>query len=402
MSVNEVTGHLLGGIPQEFVSKEKRESCLKIQRLFRENRVLRGALLCEKPVPDYSKNQLMDFFKNRNYYYVQQEIIDRAESIRKSLAGDYYAFSHGTKGSIGFFHDIFTGLDQQNGCVPLAQKRFRIPGVAKEFTNFEAYRKSDISKQIDNFVNHSVIAVDGYLQKKSGNESAWSFFTGNSSITDVEKELPEQLIAYVSKRAKIQNYLREQIQKGLERIPKSGRYYLIAIPKDHIENPENQYVWRSHGRGFVCSCKKVYSRKDHFTYLLKENQKGNGETCDRGGIPQYRMLAHNLDQDQGKKVFSFNLLSADNRKKHTEIVVKVKREIRFFRNLEAIQNDTPVEKIVTAILNIDFRIQDPNYWDGIQEILKEKETILKSHERDLLALLPSNHLAFLKLFPTKP
>lgn len=333
--MNNITNCLLpeGKDPHALLRK-KEESCLKIQRFFRKNRVLKGVLLSEL---SYTEKELREFFIiSRSWDFHAKKILDHVQRIKNSLASDYYAFGHGTRGSVGFFHDLYTGLDQQEGFVPLAQKRFRVPGVAKKFTNFEAYRNSEFSKEIDNRINHSMIACDGYLQSVRPNESAWSFFVANSSIMVNEDTLTSQLTSYVSRDTQIQKYLSEQIINGFNKVPKTGRYYLIAIPKAHLENPKIRYVWRAHSLGVICQCKNG-SANDQFMHCLKENQKGNGRTCENGEIPQYRILAHNLDEDKEKKVFSFNTFEGDERKKYHEIVVKIKRKIRFFRNLESIQ-----------------------------------------------------------------
>lgn len=236
----------------------------------------------------------------------------------------YYVFTHGQCMQNAFFTDIFTRhwLEQTGHEFPF-HAMWRAPEKALKWRNVREFFASEYAGQTDNYINHSIISVDGLLSRNHLSESALSFFSYNSNIQRYAKKsdfLDIFGVQNISSKERVS--FEESIDFNNRLFFMHGRMNLIAIPKALIDNEDTCFVYRSHSFGHVCSCTK----QNHESFLnhLRLNQQGV-TTCS----PQYRILAFPLDLHKDVMTFTFDNFSVTDKAKYeallNEIIDKAKR-----------------------------------------------------------------------------
>ena len=259
------------------------------------------------------------------------------------------------------------------------------------------------------------------------NVSRYSFLSMNSTPIDIDEFQRESLEKGCNLVVKIDdliyqttNYfnndlfkelIRKKINDMLDELNKftSGKIYLIAIPKEHIENGNINYIYRSHPFGRFCNCVSASNKQGHdnFVEVLLKNNNGECKPCneDESDIiyPQYRILAKNLDDDKNKKIFTISALNEMQNKVYASIVNNLKILVKTFARLQKINLSTTAKELESIILRIDIKKnilkQDVNdyklYINGIANELKEKIEIIQKHKEYLFKNLPKDHQEFL-------
>lgn len=348
---------------------------------------------------------------------------EKVEAFAKKLKKDHYVFAH----SSSYVDSLITGLQTHLDPSTLfpafssrwaTQRKFRSHFTPINYENTEKYFHSDLRKDIDRRIkndhfpnNAQMLSCDAYLKNRQSAESAYFYFMNNQNFNNLN--FPQFLKDYI-KNPSICDFANTTYLKLRSlfnsTIIGQGRIYLIAIPKETLENEKTCYVWRSHPLGVVCSC---YNTETHpqshkgFIEVLKKHQDDVDEKICKA-YSQYRILAPNLDRDPTKQIFVLDSLTPCQETVFQVHFWDFATLLKQCQRLESISENTSKELLLSILLRTRFNIDDStfpiseksyhkkgltSYEKGLQEILKSKKAILKKHRKYLIEHLPKSLLA---------
>jgi len=346
-----------------------------------------------------------------------QIIWSRAEELSENLKDlGYYVFFHAHSYPITLHLELsshFQSLHQSEifkQLKPLESRRkFRAPGVARHFANTSDYLKSDLAKAINNGWtmddNHreTIISCDAIPDNDEAYESAQHFFKSNKSIVDTSSStgLSNQKFDSSFIKSYLDNRYFQQFavdlfssaRRSLKHLPGYGMIRVIAIANETLENEKTNYIWRSHAFGKLCKCKhnrRKYGHKE-FVATLRTNQEGKCNPCPLTGhksLPQYRILAGNLDRDITKQIYTMDCLNEDEREVYTSTFDRLQRKISKMIKLEQMGDCKTYEELLATLKGIDARERNERYCRGVSEVLHDNELIIRDHLRLLRKDLP--------------
>lgn len=277
-----------------------------------------------------------------------------------------------------------------------SQRKFRAPGVARSFQNTSQYLQSYLGKSINNGStmddNHreTIISCDALPDNEEAYESTSHFFKSNKSIVDTHSSTGMNhskfdlfFIKDFIKNPKLQKYavkLFAHARHKLKDLP-YGMIRVIAIAKETIQNEKTNYVWRSHAFGRLCTCKHTHGKYGHEEFIasLENHQLGKYKTCSNKSLPQYRILAANLDRDPSKQIYNMDCLNADQKARFNEIYDSLKNQIASLVRLEHIAKCESVDELIQVLNLININDLSNDYQAGIAQILASKKRLLEDH-----------------------
>lgn len=181
----------------------------------------------------------------------------------------------------------------------------------------------------------------------------------------------------------------------LKQLPGYGMIRVIAIKKATITDQKTNYVWRSHAFGVLCKCqhtKRKYGH-DEFIATLEDHQKDNYKPCNTKNkpLPQYRILASNLDRDPTKMIFTMDCLDKNEKERFRQIYSKLKVQLLALVRLESLDQCAHVRELADVLKLIDFSNFSSTYRAGYQTILRQNVQIINSHSEALEQALSRSH-----------
>lgn len=346
-----------------------------------------------------------------------QIIWHRSTELAKRLReSGFYVFYHAHSYPITLHLELathFSSLHQSQhfaAIKPLQSRRkFRAEGVARHFANTTAYLASDLGKQInqgntiDDRHRETIISCDSIEENKEAWESCQHFFKTNSSVVDTPTSTGMKPEGF--DKTFIQSYLRTvhfqkmaldsfSIARGeLKSLPGYGMIRLIAIDQETIKNPETNYVWRSHAFGRLCTCAHSIGKYGHdeFVQTLEKHQKRSFSRCVKNGkIPQYRILAANLDRDIKKQIYNMDCLTEAERQTFDEIFNRLFQTLSHLYQLERIGHLKSYRELFGVLCDINPNEFSSDYRLGIQNIFLQNKELLQAHKKRLQIDLPKN------------
>ena len=372
------------------------------QPLLRKDEVLNIIKITEYPL---SINQHIKI-----NYAITDALFLRIEEIRKKLNNKYYTFTHGVSIKIAAFHDIVTAFLNNKVSLafrgPFAVKNLRVPGIGDKFTNTSDFLNKKKSTEInDHELSDSLISCDGFHSNAENSESAIYFYKINKNIVAKVDNLTQQLINCFKSNS-IKTLIKNKIYNMKFTKFANGKIYLIAIPKNHIENVDVNYIYRSHPFGGICKCtnENINHGHDNFVEVLNKNNNNIHTSCN--GIlqtnPQYRILADNLEKDKLKKIFTIGSINKKEDETYSSIVNPIKILVKTFARLEGINTSISAKELESIILRINIsnylkvdKNEHTEYMNCVKEVIKEKIEIIQKHKEYLFKNLPKDHQEFL-------
>lgn len=339
--------------------------------------------------------------------YRGQIIWDRTRQLATKLQEQgYHVFLHSHSYPITLHHELAGHFQTMHQSAEFkaekpqeSQRKFRAPGVATHYANTTAYLASYLAKSINNGWsmddNHreTIISCDALPDNYQAYESTHHFFHSNRSIVDTASSTGMSTSSFDAAFVKsfIQNSalrryataLFAKARKELAGVADYGMIRVIAIKKATLENEETNYVWRSHAFGKLCTCKHTPGKFGHneFVATLEAHQKGVYSPCKIGGspLPQYRILASNLDKDPTKQIYNMDCLNSDERKRYFEILENLKSPLSKLIQLEQLEKSKTVHELKAIIEAIDRNEPSQDYQQGVREILNKHRSFLEQH-----------------------
>lgn len=416
-------------IQDEQLKIQKVKQALKAIR--RQKKETSEVAFAEKPISqtcDAELNFNMNHFKSppECLWNRQKAAFGKMIHLQEQLGDKYYTFTHGSSLDIAFMHDVLTSIDHAEIGSPfkvgkIAHKRFRVPGIGIDVPNVYEFMKTyefpnSLSNVKDNDHPESFISVDGYHYHTDAAESALYFFTRNKSVltrknsmktADENPILKSLLLSSPIKNNKsfsflIKKMVLEQIKKIQDINSPGGKLYLMAVKKEVIDDKNTNYAWRAHPFGYICKCQDENDEYKHetFTKVLAENNVGFGHICIKGnGInqtPQYRLLARNFEQDQEKQIYTFDVMTEQERQTYNTSLQVVNHIIKTCIRIDSINDATSQETLESTLLRIDLNHPENDYHTGVRIGLVKKKAFILRHLQYLKNNLPPQHLTYLK------
>lgn len=273
---------------------------------------------------------------------------DQALELKNTYAANHYLFIHGQSLQISvlttlnkffikrFFPD--KGKDKKH-------QSFRVPGTVPQINNVAAFHQKYPSLT-DNIVRDEIMSVDGDFYNENRGESAYYYAKNNLNVlTNTEGVTAFRRIAYRI----VGSYVQDQnlASKLAERIVTIGSHkqvessigalYLIAIPKEVVEDPSRNFVYRSHPYGHPCHCHSSHDIDSHESLT-----NGTMPYCNNN-YRQYRILTARLIEEPGVKVHRFTAIPRDIRVAYRELIHRTGLEIALCQNLEKVTTNPSKE-----------------------------------------------------------
>ncbi|MBS0637639.1 MAG: hypothetical protein JSS12_09015, partial [Verrucomicrobia bacterium] len=313
----------------------------------------------------------------------------------------FYVFLHAHSYPITLHHELASHfLSMHQSAEFKAEKpdetrrKFRAPGVAQYFKNTSEYLKSPLARSInsgasmDDHHRETIISCDAIPANSQPYESANHFFHSNRSIVDTassthisNSSFDLSFISRFIQNPSLRSYavsLFTKARKELSTIADYGMVRVIAIAKETLVNPETNYIWRSHAFGRLCTCKHTPKKYGHdeFVETLESHQKGKYNYCKERTVPQYRILAANLDKDPKKMVFNMDCLNSEERSRYEAILEELKTSLEHLIRLEQLGQCKSKEALQEVIDMINPLITSSHYIQGTQEALRAHKGLI--------------------------
>ncbi len=346
-----------------------------------------------------------------------QIIWHRTKALYKELQDHgYYVFLHAHSYPITLHLELATHFDRQHQSEDFklqvpdeSARKFRAPGVGRYFANTKEYMQSHIAHQInagysmDDNHRDTIISCDAIPENNEWYESAQHFFKSNRSIVDTHsstgmthKSFDSQFIRKYIPNYHLQEYALELFATARQRltgIADYGMIRIIAIAKETIESEKTNYVWRSHAFGKLCTCRHTPNKYGHaeFVETLKKHQKIDYRHCNTGKMPQYRILAPNLDRDSKKQIFNMDCLNTQERETYNKIFADIQKPLSDILTLQTLPKAKSVEELAEIIQKVKLDEPSKQYQAGVRELLREHHELLKAEQTALARLLPEQY-----------
>lgn len=278
-----------------------------------------------------------------------------------------------------------------------SRRRLRAPGVAQHFANTAAYLQSLLAKFInsgwsmDDNHRETIISCDAIPANDEAYESAQHFFKSNRSIVDTAsstgmttKAFDSAFINRYLQNSSLRQYATSLFAKArtqLAGVADYGMIRVIAIKKETVEDAKTSYAWRSHAFGRLCTCRHTPNKYGHdeFVHTLREHQQGKYKRCVVNGVPampQYRLLASNLDKDPTKMIFTMDCLNTQERGRYRQIFSELEKPLSHLIRLERLSECRSRKELQEVLNGINHHEQSPHYKRGVDEVLdKHRELI---------------------------
>lgn len=366
-------------------------------------------------VQTWWKNGSIDLFNG----YRGQIIWEKTKSLYDFLSKKgFYVFLHAHSYPITLHLELssrFQSLHQSGQFKDLkpleSRRKFRAPGVAGHYSNTTEYLKSSLGKlinwglTIDDRHRESIISCDAIPDNNEAYESAQHFFKSNRSIVDTHsstglksKVFDAQFLKSFIHNEDLCNYAVELFASARKKLSFAnyGMIRIIAIAKKTLENEKTNFIWRSHAFGVLCTCKQSTGLFGHneFVKTLQENQKGKYKRCSHGSIPQYRILAENLDRSITKQVYTMDCLSDEERNRYNVIFNDLCRHLSNIIRLERIGECKSVEQMALILNSVNLSTTSTDYHKGITKVLKDHSSLIKDYLTALKPILKNEVYAF--------
>lgn len=257
---------------------------------------------------------------------VAAESIYKALKLREFYGKTHYVFLHNR----AFEWKIYSCLIKELMRVMHPNLNYNLtkflrPPKAKQGVenSAEFLRKFSPINDHESHIRHQLISADAYWLSDAAGESALHFFLDNSSVVSA---INPDFIAHAcsivldacldpevfDRQTVMKNYekrikqlvvdIREDLKQGLP-----GELVVICIPKDRINDPNTNPVYRAHSMGVPCTCAIGQSEAT----LLDSLQKDWRPPAMGCHNVQYRLLASHLLPKNGVKIFGVNPVNKD-------------------------------------------------------------------------------------------
>lgn len=354
-----------------------------------------------------------------------QIIWQKINSLRKLLykEGNFYVFLHAHSYPISLHLDLSTHFQSKHHSAafrelkPEANRaKFRARGIARHFKNTQAYLKSALGRAInlnftiDDMHRETIISCDGVSSNTEPYESARHFMNSNKSIVDTcsstgksHAVFDRQYIASYLKNSNLCDFAAIQFQKARARLRTLGGYGMvrvIAIPKSQIKNSQTNYVWRSHAFGVACRCKNHTPTKNghaEFAATLEKHQNDSYHRCHNGSIPQYRILAENLDRDSKKQIYKIDCLNESERRRYEHALHILKNKLTPLVELERLHLSKNYEELLDILRKINIKSRlGGHYHKGVKRVLGQNRKLISKYAHMLKNDLEKAQWAYLE------
>lgn len=282
---------------------------------------------------------------------------------------------------------------------------FRSRGIAKHYKNTESYLKSFLGKAInagwtiDDRHRESIISCDGIVDNKQPYESARHFLNSNKSIVDTasstgmkHSDFDGNFIKAFISNPNLCEYAKLQFQEArlqLKELPSYGAIKVIAIQKERIKDCKTNYVWRSHAFGVACRCGHSSEKWGHneFIATLEKHQNDIYSPCKvksfYSSLPQYRILAENIDRDHTKQIFKIDCLTEAQRHLYTKTYNTLQRKLSPLIRLEKLDQCKNYFSLMQSLSGIEVSSASKEYHQGLESILRKHKTLIATFSLQL-------------------
>lgn len=267
---------------------------------------------------------------------------ERALKLKKIYVANHYLFIHGQSQQISVLttlNKVFIKRFHNKGEVR-SQQSFRVPETIPKIQNVRAFH-SKYPRLTDNSVRNEIMSVDGDFFNTTSGESAYSYTKSNSNVltSGAANELQafQNLVGGIVKHYLQDQYLIDELATRIvtiatqkQRAVPIGALYLIAIPKEVVEDPSRNFVYRSHQYGWPCRC---HTETDMDSHDALKN--GTMPSCNSTEYyRQYRILTARLVEEPGVKVHRLTTIPKATRVAYRELIHRTGLEIVLCQNLE--------------------------------------------------------------------
>lgn len=349
----------------------------------------------------------------------------RAVNVANVLKDTHYLFLHSVDRRISILHQLLTSVKSARpSSVYCGQTAVSLQYSASPpaNANAEAYLSNCdmLKEELDDTVKREMadlVSVNSYLFDATLGESALYFFSGPSNVsnfghqswpTDPTGKKCWRLIRDVTQAPSLRVWWNRQLNllRPVTELSKVGNsLYLIAVPKQTLDDPERGYAYLSHSLGEPCSCGGT-PKEDRFKAVTQDYNGANQckppqyrcvDNLESApfGYTQHRLLRTNLERDPGKLIFTFAADEASAKEQKAK-VRPLQRAMQDIVRLESIGSNLSARTIESILLRLDLDREDELYQKGIREILYHKRQVLEQYQEYLLDALPEPQRALLQ------
>lgn len=355
----------------------------------------------------------IDLFTDSRAQIIWQRMQDLSDQLKKE---GYYVFFHSHSYPITLHLELAAHLASTHQSkeyqqeIPLESlRKMRAPGVARHFNNTTSYLRSHLGRMInsgetmDDNHRETIISCDCIPSNNERYESCQFFFKQNKSIVDTpsstgmkHNDFDLSFLQGYLRTPWFQHYAARQFAVARDalkdKVPPIGMIRVIAIKKETLQDQKTNYVWRSHAFGVLCRCQHERGRFGHkeFVATLDKNQSGAHQRCNNGSLPQYRILASNLDKDRKKQIYTMDCLSETEKGDFKRIFENLKNELTNLVRLEKIPDCKTADELLLALQGIDITEKSAEYREGLASVLRKNAKILENHQEYLRKRLVKN------------
>lgn len=288
------------------------------------------------------------------------QLRDRALGLKKIYAPTHYLFLHGQSQQIS----VLTTLNKffiKRFCPVFAKQKshqgFRIPGTVKSSRNVAEFHSANETID-DHVIRDQLLSVDGdFYNTTSPQGSAHYFTTSNSNVIDSYRfrEIVNSIVKkYIDNKDLVHKFTDRvcTIASWKQRAATLGALYLIAIPREFVEDKSKNFVYRSHPRGRYCYCHAMDSHESMTNGTMAE--------CRFGFNRQYRILTSRLTEEPDVKVHRLTTIPKNTRVAYRELIHRTGLEIALCQNLEKVIRNPSKElwdQIVKDVVELSERYQ---------------------------------------------
>lgn len=327
---------------------------------------------------------------------------EAASQMCHSLQNDYYVQRHAQGSGIACITDLITQTEVHsvNRAAHLTLKkphaRFRIAGKATTFAHLQDCTEQNIN---DNtlYWRINLLSTDANENNWQPAESANYFYTRGINMLE-GRDYYNGIVTSLVQHGRFQSLFTTSLASiGATRYRDPKRLSLIAIPKAHVIDSAQCYIYRSHPYGYPDR------QGDHATFLqiLDRHQQGRDTS---GYGYQYRILLGNLDADPDTMVCRFDNFTPTERADYSAKMHDLSMWVRAIKRLEALDNDSTEQQVIEALSRIplfvkngktqtyihgqsSFAIDDAIA--GLKEIFRDKQAILTRYSAQITTLKPT-------------
>lgn len=471
---------------QKPVPPTLRDKVLQIRELDRKIAHLMASLptpqnlsivLSTRKVEKYTYSSWTRSYIERPKASKEQSAVAKMWEMKLLLSETHYLFSHGLSGNIAIMHDLISLVDRADVAfpcrIPLYKKRFRLPCETAPYSSAEEFLRLSHQNDHEERQREILLSTDGYLFQDKFGESSLDFFKDNSSVCQKRENKPwntflentfDKFFEHITASTTFTALMKKSVKEFMEKSQFAGMHTdwnhlnLIAIPKETLDDPDQNYAYRSHEWGISCdkargqmdetytNAQKLENQKVFSSMLETHNnldpsfkltdevrsrfpkkvhkpvnplptsgrriifppgffpedkpQPDSPVCCDKM-IAQYRLMAHNLDNDKRARVLTFNKYSDDEKKQYLEEISPIVHLIKTAIRLESINEFTSSSQVESILLRLDLdgvlkgHTDHKGYLEGVMEILDRKSLHLEKHKEYLLQHLPAQHQALI-------